>query len=471
MRLLPKSLFGRLVLVLVGGLLLAQLASAYINFAERDQLLYRAGGMRLAQQIADIVKLLEPLPDAERRKIVSVFNAPPLFVSLDRPPIAPEAEPAGGDFQLSMFSAVLRFALGEDARVALTRVDPGAPAPRFAPGPGPGMGGMMRGPGGGPGGHMRGLAPDLPAFTVQVRLRDGALATFDSSVEPPAAASPLRLVLALALLLVAVVVLSLIAVRWVTGPLSTLAGAAEALGQDLNRAPLPETGPLEVRRAATAFNGMQQRLSRMMSERTRTLAAISHDLKTPITRMRLRTELLEDPALRDKFEHDLGEMEQMVTQALEFMRDASEREPVHRIDVMALLESLQADFHDAHKEVEIEGRVANPVPARPLALRRCLSNLVENALRYGGSARIHAEEDAAGISLRVIDRGPGIPAEDLEKVFEPFYRGEASRSRETGGYGLGLAIARNIARAHGGDLTLANRAEGGLEAVLRLPKS
>jgi signal transduction histidine kinase len=318
---------------------------------------------------------------------------------------------------------------------------------------------------------MRGLAPDLPAFTVQVRLRDGALATFDSSVEPPAAASPLRLVLALALLLVAVVVLSLIAVRWVTGPLSTLAGAAEALGQDLNRAPLPETGPLEVRRAATAFNGMQQRLSRMISERTRTLAAISHDLKTPITRMRLRTELLEDPALRDKFEHDLGEMEQMVTQALEFMRDASEREPVQRIDVMALLESLQADIHDAHKDVAIEGSVTSPIPARPLALRRCLSNLVENALRYGGSARIRAEEDAAGISLRVIDRGPGIPAEDLEKVFEPFYRGEASRSRETGGYGLGLAIARNIARAHGGDLTLANRAEGGLEAILRLPKS
>ena len=226
-----------------------------------------------------------------------------------------------------------------------------------------------------------------------------------------------------------------------------------------------------MQRAATAFNGMQQRLSRMISERTRTLAAISHDLKTPITRMRLRTELLEDAALRDKFEHDLGEMEQMVTQALEFMRDASEREPVQRIDVTALLESLQADFHDAHKEVTIEGSVAKPIPARPLALRRCVSNLVENALRYGGSALIRVDEDAGGINLRVLDSGPGIPAEDLAKVFEPFYRGEASRSRETGGYGLGLAIARNIARAHGGDLTLANRAEGGLEAVLRLPKS
>ncbi len=469
MRLLPRSLFGRLVLVLVGGLLLAQLASAYINFAERDQLLYRAGGMRLAQQIADIVKLLDPLPDAERRKIVAVFNAPPLFVSLDRPPIAPAADPGDGDFQLSMFSAMLRFALGEDVRIALTRADPAALAERFRPMPG--MGGMMHGPRFGPGTRGMGFAPEAPAFTVQVPLHDGALATFDSSVEPPAAAAPLRLVLALALLLVAVVAVSLVAVRWITGPLSTLAGAAEALGQDIHRAPLPETGPQGVQRAARAFNGMQQRLARMISERTRTLAAISHDLKTPITRMRLRTELLEDAALRDKFEHDLGEMEQMVTQALEFMRDASDREPVQRIDAMALLESLQADFHDAHKPVEIEGRVAAPLPARPLALRRCLSNLVENALRYGGSARIRVDEDAGAINLRVLDGGPGIPAEDLEKVFEPFYRGDSSRGRDTGGYGLGLAIARNIARAHGGDLTLANRAEGGLEAVLRLPKS
>ena len=129
----------------------------------------------------------------------------------------------------------------------------------------------------------------------------------------------------------------------------------------------------------------------MISERTRKLAAISQELKTQITRMRLRTELLEDASLRDKFEHDLGEMEQMVTQALEFMRDASEREPVQRIDVMALLESLQADFHDAHKEVAIEGRVADPIPARPLALLLCLSNLVENALRYGGSAQIRVD--------------------------------------------------------------------------------
>jgi signal transduction histidine kinase len=458
MRLAPKSLFGRFVLVLLAGLALSQLATLYINQTERDRLLYRAGGMRLAQQISDIVKLLDSLPGAERRRVVAVFNRPPLAVSLDRPPLTLPADEEDTDFQLSVFASVLRYALGEDAKISVdAKIAVGRthrPHEHGERGFGPRRGGF------GP-----------PAFTVQVPLHDGTLVTFDSSVLPPVATTTLRLVLTLAVLLATVIVISLVAVRWVTGPLTVLADAAEKLGENINQPPIPEAGPAEVQRAARSFNAMQQRLSRSMAERSRVLTAMSHDLKTPITRMRLRTDMLEDEAVREKFDRDLAEMEQMVTQTLEFMRDATDTEPVQRVDLMALLESLQGDYEDMGKEVRISGRVPRPLAARPVALRRCLTNLLDNAIRYGVRATIDVAEEAGRVVVRVFDEGPGIPEAELERAFEPFFRGDASRSRETGGFGLGLGIARNIARAHGGELTLKNRPEGGLAATLTLPHS
>jgi signal transduction histidine kinase len=468
-RLVPRSLFGRLVLILLGGLIFAQLATAYINLAERDQLLYRAGGMRLAQQMSDIVKLLDSLPVAERRRVVAVFNAPPLAVSLDRARIAPGEASAETDFQESMFTTVLRYALGDDTEVNVLRLE-GAPE-SFRPGP---RGGspempMMQGRGWGRG-MGQGFSPGGTFFTVQIALRDGTWVTFDSHLSPQATGMPLRLALTLLILLGTVIVVSLVAVRWVTGPLSALATAAEKLGEDINRPPLPETGPIEAQRAAKAFNTMQQRLSRFIADRTRIFTAMSHDLKTPITRLRLRAEMLEDEALRAKFAKDLDEMEAMVAQTLDFMRDASTQEALQRVDAMALLESLQTDYQDTGSRIEIEGSIAQPYPGRPLALRRCLTNLVDNAIRYGGRATIKVEDAADRLTIRVLDDGPGIPEQELEQAFEPFFRGEASRSRETGGTGLGLGIARNIARAHGGDLVLRNRPEGGLEAILSLPR-
>ncbi len=458
----PQSLFGRLVLVMLLGLGLALAATVYINSAERDQILVRAGGMRLAQQIADIVKLLDSLPPEDRRKVTAVFDAPPLAVSLDRAGVSPGDS---ADFQTSMFATLLRYELGVDRPVSITR---DAARPAFGP-PAERRGMMaygMRGPGPGPG-----FAPRARAFVVQVALTDGTRATFNSVLSPQDASMPQRLALTLVVLLACVVALSLVAVRWATAPLATLAGAAEALGRDINRAPLSETGPVEVRRAAAAFNAMQARLSAFLSERARVLGAISHDLKTPITRMRLRTEMLGDEGVRAKFEKDLEEMQSLVSQALDFMRDASATEPVQAVDLMALLESLQADFSDAGGKVELSGSLANPYRGRPLALRRCLSNLVDNAIRYGGNAAVSVEDTASRVTIRVCDRGPGLAPDQLELAFEPFFRGESSRSRETGGTGLGLSIARNIARSHGGDLLLRNRESGGLEAVLTLSRT
>jgi signal transduction histidine kinase len=463
-RLLPRSLFGRLMLVLASGLIIAQLLSATINLVERDSALVRASGMTPAQRIADVVKLLDSLGPSERSRIVGILQTPPLMVSLERAPMAEDA-PSTGGAHAAMFTAVLRAALGDErpVRVAITGTPPDWTPGRAAMGGAGPIDGRM-----GAGGIRR-FPPSGIAILAQVRLQDGSWATFDTRVSQESASLPWRLLGTLLFLLGTVLVLSYVAVRWATRPLNTLAKAADELGRDIHRPPLKEDGPIEVHRAAHAFNTMQARLIGVIEERTRLLTAMSHDLKTPLTRMRLRTELLEDEALREKFERDLVEMEVMVTRTLEFMRGLHRGETEQKVDVMALLESLQADNEAMGRIVAIEGRITKPFIGVPQLLKRCIANLVDNATQYGGRADIKIVESPGDLTILIRDRGPGIPEDALETVFEPFYRLEASRSRETGGTGLGLSIARNIARSHGGDVRLVNHPEGGLEAILSLP--
>ena len=480
MRLLPRSLFARMVLILLGGLVAAQLLSFAIHWQERGEFIMRATGMRSAQRIADIVRLLDSIALAERARIVSVLNSPPLRISLDEPPLAPVAGDAAKEEQAAQYATVLKRALGENYPLVVTVADA---RPWGGPGSGYGMGpGMMGSPGRwgadaaspgqfGPGGFGPGMRRYAAiSFVVQARLQDGTLVTFDSRQSSEAVNWPYRLLLSLLVLLAVVFAVTLIAVRWVTRPLKTLAEAAQNLGDDINRPPLEERGPLEVSGAARAFNTMQRKLVRFISDRTRIFAAMSHDLKTPITRLRLRAELLDDPELRAKFEKDLHEMEAMVSAALDFMRGLDPQAPPQPLDVMALLESLQADAREVGGQIEIEGAARTPYRGHPQTLKRCLANLIDNAVKYGNSATVVVEDAAGELRICVRDAGPGIPEAELEQVFEPFHRLEGSRNRSTGGTGLGLTIARNIAQAHGGELILRNRPAGGLEAVLTLPR-
>jgi signal transduction histidine kinase len=466
-RWLPQSLFWRLMVVLASGLLLAQLLSGAINLAERDRLLITVGGMQQAQRIADVVKLLDSLGPVERERIAAVLNVPPLIVSLHDAPLPA----AAGESRAVMFTAMLRAFVGADRDVRV-ETGPARPPAAWSGGP-PGPGWRRNMMGEGPGMMPMPYAgePRAPALRAHVQLRDGRWARFDTQLPGAAATLPWRLALTLAILSLAVLVLSYVAVRWVTRPLHVLAQAAQALGRDINRPPLAEEGPLEIRQAARAFNTMQTRLVRFIEDRTRIFAAMSHDLKTPITRMRLRADLLDDAELRQRLEADLKEMETMVTQSLEFMRGMGGQEARQAVDVTALLETLQSDNEAMGRTVSIEGAATAPYPARVSLLRRCLSNLIDNAAIYGGSATVQVEDTRQSLTLRVLDEGPGIPEAELEKVFEPFYRVEHSRSRATGGTGLGLAIARNIAQMHGGDITLRNRSGKGLEAALILPRT
>jgi signal transduction histidine kinase len=259
------------------------------------------------------------------------------------------------------------------------------------------------------------------------------------------------------------------AVRLVTRPLAQLSAAADELGPDLKGQALAEDGPSEVAHAARAFNAMQQRIAGYMAERVEILAAISHDLQTPITRMRLRTDLMDNEHDREKFRQDLDAMNLLVREGVTYARTLhGATEPPLRIDADALLESMVADYEDVGQQVRLEGKAGAPIVSRPNALRRILMNLIDNALKFGTDVRLQVHAEGGRLVVAVLDNGPGIPPDELDAVLKPFYRVESSRNRSTGGTGLGLAIAHQLAMAMGAELTLDNRAEGGLEARLTI---
>lgn len=287
---------------------------------------------------------------------------------------------------------------------------------------------------------------------------------------------PGRLVLHLALTLVAVIGVSLIAVRWVTRPLQQLADAATAFAHDLDVAPLDTSGPAEVQRAAEAFNFMQQRLRQLVQDRSRALAAVSHDLRTPLTRLRLRAELVGDAALQDRLNADIDTMQAMINSVLAYLRGQDESEPVQHIDMAALLDSLVEDEHALGRPVllvnHVEAMAAiTPYAGRLSMLKRAIANLIDNAVTHGSAAYLDLRTSPEAWYITVEDDGPGIAAADLQRVTEPFVRLDNSRSLATGGVGLGLTIVRDAALRHGGRLELANRPQGGLRATLMLPRT
>ena len=303
-----------------------------------------------------------------------------------------------------------------------------------------------------------------------VRLRDGQWIRITLNPETETPALPGELIAQLLITLLIVVAVVMIAVRQATMPLQQLAQAADQLGRDLDAPPLAETGPAETRQAAQAFNRMQARIKRLIDERARALAAVSHDLRTPLTRLRLRAELVEDEKLREQMAADLESMAAMLDATLDYLRGLQDSEETRPIDINALLQSLTDDARVLGKVIEIEGTAATPFTGRLSALRRALQNLIDNAIKYGHSARLRIDDDAANLRIAISDSGPGIPVAELARVTEPYYRPDASRSHETGGVGLGLSIVKDIALIHGGELQLANRPEGGLCATLILPR-
>jgi signal transduction histidine kinase len=305
---------------------------------------------------------------------------------------------------------------------------------------------------------------------VAVALPDGQWLSFATALPASGPSFSHQFLLSMALMAFIILAVSVWAVRRVTAPLASLSAAAERLGNDLNAPPMSETGTIETRQASRAFNVMQARLRSLIENRTRMLAAISHDLRTPLTLLRLRAENVDNVQEREKMLATIAEIDAMVAATLQFARDEARAEPRRRTDLTALLASTVHDMADTGLPVSMEP--AEPViyDCQPAALKRAVTNLLENAVKYGKRAQAAIASTPQAIEITIDDEGSGIPANELARVFQPFYRVEGSRSRETGGIGLGLAIALNVVQAHRGELTLVNRAEGGLRASVILPR-
>jgi signal transduction histidine kinase len=262
---------------------------------------------------------------------------------------------------------------------------------------------------------------------------------------------------------------SVLVVRWITRPLRRLADAADAIGADLRARPLPEDGPEEVRHAAAAFNAMQGRIRRLVEDRTEALAAMSHDLRTPLARLKLRAGFLPEGEDRARMEADIAEMEAMVSRTLDYIREGRDAEPAKPSDLAAILQTLASDAADAGHDVAYDGPPRVVLPLRRLAAKRALSNLVENALRHGaGPVRLSVRDGEGQVVVEVADAGAGIPPADRARALEPFVQLDAARGR--GGSGLGLAIAARFAEASGGALDLGDAPGGGLVARMVLPR-
>jgi signal transduction histidine kinase len=441
------------MIVLLVGLTLSHLASTYFLPSGHQDAVAESGVRLCADHVAVIAHLIGKVPPGERAALVNDLSGDLTALSLSAEPELGATPP--GEPELSLVREALRpyFGTVEPSRlhVAQGRADPD-----------------------GNGGFRQALPAGLPherIMRVSLRYADGQWVNIDMALtrEEGALWSAHTLQSTLAMML-GVLVFGGWATGWVGRPLATFAAAADRLGRDVNAPRLPEDGPREVRRAVVAFNEMQDRIRRFVEDRTQMLAAISHDLRSPVTRLRLRTELLPEGEGRDRMLRDLDEMEAMVASFLDLARDDAADEPGQDVDLAAVLAAICDDTSDMGlvADFQWEGRLV--CQCRPVAMKRALTNLIENAARYGGTAQVKARRLPRSVEVVIEDRGPGIPETELDKVFSPFYRVEGSRNRMTGGIGLGLAVARSVVRAHGGDIRLENLTEGGLRATVILPQ-
>ncbi len=441
-RIVPRSLANRTAALLLAGLAVVQAGGLLLFALDRVDLQRLALAQELGLRVSSVYRSVVLAPPEDRAGLARDLDpASNIKATLDQAPATSDLAAAPPFVQ-----RIIRIAINQ------------TPTP--------------------PGLRWRDLAirgvPSEHRLLISMRLPSGEWLNLAVALHNTWPFWSQQFLIAFVLMIAGAAVLVAWAMRQSSAPMRELAVAAEQLGMNVNAPPLPERGTLEAIKAARAFNLMAERIRRFVRDRTFMLTAIGHDLRTPITRLKLRAEWMEDEEQQHKMLSDLDELESMVAATLAFGRDDAAAEALAAIDLAELLRTIGEEAADARPDgaehVCYDGPDHQVVRARPVAIKRALSNLIQNALNYGGTARIALGPPKGGVlAVLVDDDGPGIPAAELERVFEPFHRLEASRNRETGGTGLGLPIARNILRAHGGDVALCNRATGGLRVTVTLP--
>ncbi|WP_162937355.1 ATP-binding protein [Indioceanicola profundi] len=418
--------------VLVGGILLSQAIALGLYRSDRAEAVADAEGGQLANCLDGFAAAIEEQPQDIRSSILHRLKEKEIAVRTS----------AGHEVTLDVY---------ERSDIPRKQVSPAVSVPPF--------------------GFPTAPPPEPKTIEVSRQLKDGTWLKFHAPVTATDALKEPGFLASLAGSAAVAILLSAWVLGFTTRPLRRFAAAANRLGVDMNAPSLEENGPREVRLAASAFNKMQRRLKAFVEDRTRMLAAVSHDLRTPLTRMRLRAEFIDDDSVREKMLDDLAEMESMIGSTLAFARDEANQEAIQPLDLNDLLAKLAEDCREAGQPVGLvpSGRRL-PIFGRRTALKRAFGNLIENAVKYGGSAELSLSSRDETVVVVIDDHGPGIPDVEMENVFRPFYRVEGSRSRDTGGTGLGLSVANDVVRAHGGEIRLENRPEGGLRVTVLIPQ-
>ena len=453
---LLRSLRIQLVLLIIIALGIAQFVSLWLFADERSLAIRAALGFEAAGRAANVARLIEEAPADLRPSIIRAANSPLVRFDLGTKPLVQHSDHSDGGLVETRVRALLNDSYSRDIRVELHQIQ-GAILPL------PNLSHEMTEM------HLAMMRGELSAIemNLSISIAGGQWLNVSTRFERPPIQWPLYSMLTFGLTAMAL----LVAVSWfvmtgLLGPLRRLARASERLGRGEDIDALPERGPQEVRELTAGFNRMQDRLTRFVADRTRVLAALGHDLRSPLTAMRVHSEMVEEDETRESLVATVEEMQSMVEATLTFAKGLSGNEPMQDVDLQSFLEALRGDM--VVPFVLSDGPEVT-VRLRPNAIRRALRNVIENAVRYGGSATLGWISAEGEIEISVTDRGPGIPTAELERVFDPFFRLEESRSLETGGHGLGLSIARSILRAQGGEISLANHPDGGLIATIRLP--
>lgn len=452
------SLRVQLLLLIIGSLVTAQAISLWLFVDERSLAVRAAIGAEAAGRAANVALLLERAPQDLHASILRAADSPLARFRVDaRAAVDHLDHRAGGAVE-----AGIRSLLGaedtREIRVELHEVERAFPPMRTVP---PHMAAM----------HRQMMHDKITGLelTLSIALADGAWLNIDTRFQRPPLQWPVFSAVSFGLtaaLLIGVACWYLLA--RLTWPLRRLAQAAESLGRGEEGKPIPVAGPREVRDLTDTFNLMQERLVRTVADKTRIMAALGHDLRSPLTALRVHAEMVEEAETRDALVTSIEEMQDMVERTLAFARGMAISEPPETVELGDFLTRLKRDMLDAF---QYEAGAPLQIRLRPHSMRRALRNIIENAVRYGSDARVSYTREHDRVLIWVRDHGPGIPEAELDEVFEPFYRVETSRSRETGGTGLGLSIARSILRSYGGDVTLQNHPEGGLLVQLELPLS
>ncbi len=461
-RIVPTTLRGQLVLIILATFIVVQSISLWLFVDERSLAVRAALGLEAAGRAANVVRLLEAAPEDLRPKILAAADSPLVQFSL-----ADEASvdhlDHGGDG--TIMARIERFlesdGIDHDIRVELHQL--GQPEQiKGIEDLSPEMAEMHK--------QMMGLDLTSVEMKLAISLQDGQWLNVSTRFHRPPLQWPWISTASYGLATLIIMATVWIALSQLTDPLRKLATAAERFGRGENPADLPEQGPEELRRLTAAFNEMQKRLTRFVSERTRLLAALGHDLRSPLTAMRVQSEMVDEQETRDRLVAIIAEMQEMVDSTLSFARGMVTSEQTRTVDLPDFLNNLVSESVAVGGDATVKTEPGLKVRIKPVAMRRALRNVIENAIRYGKSAKITAGSAGNLVHICIKDQGKGIPAADLERVFDPFVRVEKSRNLETGGTGLGLSIARTVIHAHGGEITLSNPTGGGLEVHITLPK-